>query len=446
MLIEQAIFTSTQTDRACGYQLVSRSPGLFEEDACELAVWGPSHDSLLEQSGHRASTNFHRLSSGAYCVSRTTLAGVEYSGRGGAQVYTQFLVVPPALLARFSNNPFAILRAATACGALGVGKTFPAVLEPLLLSGRSSAVDLALVAQLGRNPGPAAMATLVQAALACDRLAVAAGGRAEQLFAGLINLLPIECRPEFSFSTGLKFSPNRAVRISALPDDPSNWRAIGRQGITLLDLGTADPTDNPWEGWAGCVAQVLSSGKLSLLAAQLEQPWPGLTCDGLHVLCEQMQAKLPTGSVLSASTDNPPQSTVPKSVDATESGVTSQRADGAHLRMERAMAATANCARKGSLESLAEALAAQPPSVVDLLERIDDLVFAAIGGDRRALGELEVLWPIAAEELDEDLVEQSREQYLRCALSIWTESVDGGLERSGRAVAAIDVICVLFET
>ena len=66
--------TSTQTDRAEGYQLVSRSPGLSEDDACELAVWGPSHDSLLEQPGHRASTNFHRLSSGAYCVSRTTLA------------------------------------------------------------------------------------------------------------------------------------------------------------------------------------------------------------------------------------------------------------------------------------------------------------------------------------------------------------------------------------
>ena len=117
MLVEQAIFTSAVTDRAQGYQLTSRSPGISDADARELAVWGPSHDSLLEGHGATGSVNFNRLSSGAYAISRTTTGGAEYSGRGGAQVYTQFLVVSPELLARFANNPFAILRAATAVGA-----------------------------------------------------------------------------------------------------------------------------------------------------------------------------------------------------------------------------------------------------------------------------------------------------------------------------------------
>jgi hypothetical protein len=442
VLIEHAIFTSAQTDRAEGYQLAGRSTGLSAEDARELAVWGPSHDSLLEQSGEPASTNFHRLSSGAYCVSRTTLAGAEYSGRGGAQVYTQFLVVPPPVLARFSNNPFAILRAATASGALMVGRQIPEVLKPFRMSGRSPAVDLALLAQLGRNPGPAAMATFVQTALACDRLAVSAANQAEQLFAGLINLLPIECRLDYSFSTGLKLAPNRAVRISALPGDPSSWRAIARQGITLLDLGTADLSDNQWEGWAGCVAQILASGKLSLLATLLEQPRPGLNCAGLHELSEQILSKLPTGSARSAGNSSRP--TAPKTAEV-ESGSTNQRADGAHVRTEGTVAA-AKCARKGGLEDLAEALAAQPPAVLELLERIDDLVFAAIAGDDGALAELEVLWPLAAEDLDDELVEQSREQYLRCALSIWTDCVDDDLQSSRRAMSAIDVICVLFDT
>ena len=80
-----------------------------------------------------------------------------------------------------------------------------------------------------------------------------------------------------------------------------------------------------------------------------------------------------------------------------------------------------------------------------MLERIDDLVFTAIDGDDRSLGELQVLWPMVAAELNEDLVEQSREQYLRCALSIWTECVEGEVRRPERAVAAIDVLCVLFE-
>ena len=45
--IEQAIFTSAKSDRASGYHLVSRSPGITEADARDLASWGPSHDSLL---------------------------------------------------------------------------------------------------------------------------------------------------------------------------------------------------------------------------------------------------------------------------------------------------------------------------------------------------------------------------------------------------------------
>jgi len=48
-------------------------------------------------------------------------------------------------------------------------------------------------------------------------------------------------------------------------------------------------------------------------------------------------------------------------------------------------------------------------------------------------------------ELDEDLVEQSREQYLRCALSICSECVEDGVQRPEQAAAAIDVLCVLFE-
>ncbi len=39
------------------------------------------------------SINFHRLPSGAFCISRTTPSGLEYSGRGGCAIYTQCLIV-----------------------------------------------------------------------------------------------------------------------------------------------------------------------------------------------------------------------------------------------------------------------------------------------------------------------------------------------------------------
>jgi hypothetical protein len=289
--IEQAIFTSARTDRAAGYQLLSRSRGLAEAVARELSVWGPSHGSLLEQSPD--STNFLRLASGDYCVSRTTMAGAEYSGRGGDTVYTQFLVVPPDVLARFANNPFAIVRAAAASGALCVYENVPETLEPIELCGRAPVVEPGLVARLAREPGWAAMAALVQTALASERLAIFSDVAAEQLIAGLFSLLPVECRTDFSFSTGLKFSPSRAVRISSMPDDEAAWRALARRGITLLRLdNTPSSGDERLTPWAAWIAEILAAGKLSVLAAELERPRPGLTCNDLGALGEQLRRGL----------------------------------------------------------------------------------------------------------------------------------------------------------
>jgi len=443
VLVEQAIFTSAVTDRAQGYQLTSRSPGISDADARELALWGPSHDSLLEGHGATGSVNFNRLSSGAFAISRTTTGGAEYSGRGGAQVYTQFLVVSPELFARFANNPFAVLRAATATGAVVVHSEIPTTLEPFRLLGRSAAVEPGVLAQVSHRPGPAAMATLVQAALSSDQLAVATATNTESLFAGLINALPVECRADFSFSTGLKYSPSRPVRVGALPSDPSAWRAIARHGVTLLNLDATDAAaDVCWEGWAGCIAKILDSGRLSFLATELDRPRPWLSCANLSSFAEQFRTMLEPPTVAF------PAGTPAEAACEVESGETSgvnQRADAPHTHLGRAAQTDPSASATAVADDLSVVLAGQPPEVVELLERIDDLVFAAISGDAHALGELEVLWPTVAADLDDQLVEQSREQYLRCALSIWGECVASDGKRPERAVSAIDVLCVLFE-
>ena len=443
MLIEQAIFTSAETTRAQGYQLVSRSAGLGETDARELAVWGPSHDSLLERPGERASTNFHRLSSGNYCVSRTVRAGAEYSGRGGEVVYTHFLVVPPPVLRRFSNNPFALVRAALAIGALEPRPQPPETLESLSLGGRSAAVEMSLIAQLARDPGPAALATLIQTALASDRLAVAAATPSELLIAGLINLLPVECRSDFTFSTGLKCCSGRPVRVSSLPDEPASWRATARCGVTLLDLNETQVSDElSWKGWAGCVARLLRAGKLSLLASALEQPRPWLSCVNLNLLSKQVEADFESSSRAGAARDV----VADQELVAAEAGsarpAAQHRGDAPHVHGE---AAASQGPAERTIDRLAAALADQPPEVLELLERIDDLVFTAISGNVRALAELEVLWPTVAGELDANLVEQSREQYLRCALSICSDNTEGNVRKPERAAAAIEVLCVLFD-
>jgi len=142
--------------------VVATSPGVCEADVRELTVWGPSHDALLESTPDAVSLNFHPLPSGSYCVSRTSPAGWEYSGRGGARVYTQCLIVSPETLARFANNPFALSRAALAAGLLRLHDEVPKRLAPLRLTGRAPACDSTLLARLCANPGPDWLASLVQ--------------------------------------------------------------------------------------------------------------------------------------------------------------------------------------------------------------------------------------------------------------------------------------------
>jgi hypothetical protein len=443
VVIEQAVYTSARTDRAQGYQLIGRSPGLSDSDARELSTWGPSHDSLLESQGQAASTNFHRLASGAYSVSRTTSGGAEFSGRGGAQVYTQFLIVPPDVLSRFANNPFAVLRAATAAGAMPVYEQVPEVLEPLRLVGRAPAVDSAAVAQIACKPGGAALATLVQATLATDQLAVATETPVDALFAALFSVLPIECRTEFSFATGLKYSPSRVVRLSALPNDPASWRTIARRGVTLLNLDSEEVSQTVcWEGWAGCVADVLRSGRLSVLAAKLERIHPGLDCSKLTDFAKEIEAALHPVRLVSAGAVEKPVENASGPSLGTAQHPAAVRAEASEPRC--AATATSTASKAGGA-ALMEALAVQPPEVLELLERVDDLVFAAIAGDEPALRELQLLWPAVVADLDAELVDQSREQYLRCALSIWSDCVDDQMQRTERAVSAIDVLCVLFE-
>ena len=84
--------------------------------------------------------------------------------------------------------------------------------------------------------GPAALATLVQAALTNVCLAVRGPVAMERLIGGLLDCLPVDCRTSISFSTGLKFSARRPFDLCALPDDAAQQRWLAnRPG--LADVG-----------------------------------------------------------------------------------------------------------------------------------------------------------------------------------------------------------------
>jgi hypothetical protein len=84
--------------------------------------------------------------------------------------------------------------------------------------------------------------------------------------------------------------------------------------------------------------------------------------------------------------------------------------------------------------------------VVARLEALDDAVFDAIQGEAVALADLHRLWPTLKTELGDTLLAESREQYIRYALSIWREPTNFEGDRDPiRAVNALEVLCVLFD-
>jgi len=443
-LIEQAVFTSAETDRAAGYQLVAASAGLSEADARELAVWGPSHASLLNSGPESVSFNFHPLPSGAYCVSRTTPAGFEYSGRGAARVYTQCLIVPADVLGRFANNPFAVLRAASAAGFLEVHQRVPDRLEPLRLVGRAAVVDSVLLTQLASNPGPDRLAALVKAALSSESLATAGDLATEHLVAGLINCLPPECRTEFSFSTGLKYSSRRPFRIVALPGDKREHRSMHqRYNLTLLDLAESLPPEfAPIDGWARFIREVLASGRTSFLATQFSKRRFELACEDLPALGLQLLEGLDISSLPAE-----PELLADKKQEGPDSGPDwwsgIQRAHAAHRRFEGSGPSTD---AKDHPAAPSESPDPDSPETLEKLELLDDLVFEAIGGEPSAMKQLRASWSQLRAELGAELLEETREQYLRHALSIWEGYRDcDGLRDPTKAMQALDVLCVLFD-
>lgn len=438
---EQAVFTSAQTDQMSGYQLVGRSPGLGAEDAKELALWCPSHDSLWPQQRPACSCNFHPLPSGAYCISRTLLAGQEYSSRSGQRVYTHCLVVAPDALARFGNNPFALLRAATLLRPLPIYERVPEHLEPLELTGRSAVVDQMLLARLAVTVGAAGMGVLVQSALDSACLAVTGLAAPEPVIAGLISCLPAECRLEFSLATGLKPSLQRPFHVLGLAGPVGALREYQhRYNLTTLDLSSrlGEPS-SPLSGWGHLIERVLSCGRTAFLATQLSKRRFGLSIADLPALALQLLEDLDSSAMRGEPAEKPVQALEP-TLEAKQP----MRVQQAHASHSSQAPLPETTPRRP--EGPSKHLDPESPEVLEKLEQLDDAVFEAVGGKTAALDTLRVLWPQVRGELGAEMLAESREQYLRYALSIWEEYVAcSAIRNPGKAVQALDVLCVLFD-
>jgi hypothetical protein len=291
------------------------------------------------------------------------------------------------------------------------------------------------------------MAALVQAALDAACLAVSGEPSAAELIAGLFSCLPPQCRAEFSFSTGLKFTSRRPFRVVALSGDRAEHRWIARQhNVVVLDLCQDLPAGAaPVDGWARLIGRVLAAGRTSFLAAELAKPRSDLTANDLDALGLQLLEELDSSRFREKETvEQRPASPGPGEEQTVKAGTISPGlAHAAHHQFAKSSAAAAT---RLAAAAPSHAIAPDSPAVLARLEHLDDVVYEALSGDQSAAESLQTLWPAVLADLGEHLVAESREQYLRYALTIWEECVDAsGMRDPTRAVQALDVLCVLFD-
>lgn len=426
--------------------MVAYSPGIDELDLSELALRGPSHAALWEQGADARSVDFFRLPSGCHCIAQSTLAGHEPKAGRPARVYTQFLVVGADTLADYSNNVLALLAAAFAQGHLRVLDPVPAELEPFRLCGRSVAVDEAVLGQLVTDPGVTWLQALVEAALSAPQVALVAPAHAQRLLSGLINCLPMECRLEFSFSTGLKYSPRQSFRIVCLGDKEERHLAE-RYGVTVVEVSGKPPKElTAAKGWGGFVASSLAAGKTAFLAEQLSIARPGLTLSGLDALGEQLMELMATGTSSAAALPTRQAVLGTETLAAAVRRATDGcRADAAHFRFAAPAHASTEAVVGDWQDDPSHVVGGRCPAAIEKLELLDDLVFESIAGKQGALEAVRQLWPEVLAQVGSALVEESREQYLRHALRVWKECVEGDQIRNpALALATMEVICLLF--
>jgi GTPase-associated protein 1 len=456
--VEQAVFTSAETSRTAGYQLVAKSEGVSEEDARTLSAWGPSHGALLNSGRQASSVNFYPLPSGNYCVSRTTASGNEYSGRG-TRIYTQCLVVSPETSKHFANNPFAMVRAASGSGLLKQYEKVPANLKTVALVGRAPVVDPSLLSRARRELGPEPIARLVQEALQCTSMAIAGTSSGDLAVAALLNCLPPQIRSEFSFSTGLRTSARRPFRLLVLGDDAEEQRRVRQiDEVTFIDFSDKAATKlSLTNNWARAIHQILETGRTSLLSRWFENLSEAVSVDQLNAMGPDLLEELASSTVPGSGTPFPPANIsnsrsdkAPSDDMATKSSdettpssnpqAPRQLAHAAHARF------SATSAAEERIPGPSAALSSEHPQVVATLETLDDLVYDAIKGDDSSLDQLRTAWPRLRMEMGDELLTQSREQYLRYALHVWEKCVEASSVRpTDQAVNALEVLCLLFD-
>ncbi|GAC1344075.1 MAG: hypothetical protein NVSMB14_08010 [Isosphaeraceae bacterium] len=222
MRVDQAIFTSLKRDGKSGYHVIARSLGVTERESNAIATWSPSNGALITDERNRISVNYHPLPGGRYALSRTCEGPLEFSGRGGKQLYTHVLLVDSLALRDVAAGPIAIYRDALALGRILFQRDPPNRLEQLELGSAFPGREPDHWIDRARVLGLPSIAPIVDRVLSQDTVRIVYSGDRLFLAECVLGTLPVDVRFTTSFSTGLKPSSVRPCRLALVGLDHSN--------------------------------------------------------------------------------------------------------------------------------------------------------------------------------------------------------------------------------
>ena len=222
ILVDRAVFGSSNQGAIKGYQLLGWSSGIDAEISRELNQWAPTRLHQMETDGYQLPwlAQAFPIGTNRMCVGRTFISGQEYSGRGGWNVVSTFVLFDPDQWLAYNYDALGVLQTAMALGHMRL----PIDFRNGLLQQVSMPATLPLPSArfFGASSGqaddhfqatPYPLQTWADKIELGRRLILVGLNRPIAAVANIIERMSPPARKRFSFTTGLPLSIHRPFQL-----------------------------------------------------------------------------------------------------------------------------------------------------------------------------------------------------------------------------------------
>ncbi len=275
---------------------------------------------------------------------------------------------------------------------------------------------------------------LLDCLLTDGQLGVLVEQDARDLVSSLYELLPISCRRELSLNGLTSSFSAYPFQLCVAPDTGDTWTALLQSpGVSVVSLDdTAEMTTELRHPWANVVQRILDRSGAAACHDFVRSAPPSTTFASLKRLAN---ISLAGNDDVGCSRSADVSSTV-----AAKSGF-GDPTDSRQTYQGHALQGEISDNQQATIPKLDLA----HRETLERLDQLDDAIFEAIDGSDQGFSRLETLWPQAKANLASELIEESRDQYVRLIVDQCDRQLQtvGNVDQS-TAKLAMDVLRLLF--